>query len=153
MLGTFLLLFAYLIRMVAMICRTTFHWLHADWEIGADAKCEPTNNSDTSISLSIEAHKDRNLRLLKSNESRELVNWIDGNEDAAFNDNVDDDVDVDDDAGTDSNDDDNDDDEDDDTVDSKFDTVDTDAKQREIQGPDPWDNPIILILKINLPNK
>lgn len=115
-----------------MICRATFHWLHADWEYWADAKSEPTKNSDTSISLSIEAHKDRKLRLLNTNESRELFNWTDDN-------NADDDG-VDDDADNVDNDD------DDEAASSKFDTVDTDAKQREMQGPDPWDNPIILVL-------
>lgn len=74
--------------------------------------------------MSVEAHKDRNLRLLKSNESRELVNWIDGNGDdnVAADDNADDD-------DSDTNDDDND--GDNDTINSKFGTVDTDARQRE----------------------
>lgn len=56
-----------------MICRTTFHWLHADWEIWANALSEPTI-VDTSISSSIEAHKDK----LDGND--EPNDGIDGND-------------------------------------------------------------------------
>lgn len=57
-----------------MICRTTFHWLHADWEIWANAQSEPTK-VDTSISSSIEAHKDK----LDGNddEPNDRNDWID----------------------------------------------------------------------------
>lgn len=56
---------AYLFWVVAIICLTTFHWLHADREIWADAFSEPTN-SNTSISLSNGAHKDRKLHVVSS---------------------------------------------------------------------------------------